>query len=167
MLHLQNNQLTHLPTKVFSALTKLEELHLDKNHLQHIHPAQFQGLVKLRELDIKFNQLRSLENGTLMPLGNRTLIHLDGNPWDCSCVSILYLSKWFNNNTQLVKPTPMCSSGQNLSYPALFPSSLSKHCTSSACFSLNMEKLMVLIVFFQGLLFLWNCCAMLNDHMCG
>nr|ABB21083.1 variable lymphocyte receptor A [Eptatretus stoutii] len=93
-LDLQYNELKSLPSKIFDSLTKLTLLRLENNKLQSLPHGVFDKLTLLEKLYLQINQLRRVPEGAFDFLSSLSDVTLYGNPWDCSCNDILYLSNW-------------------------------------------------------------------------
>nr|AAX77062.1 variable lymphocyte receptor [Lethenteron appendix] len=102
-LSLDSNQLKALPAWVFDKLTQLTGLDLNRNQLQALPTGMFDRLGNLQRFDLSRNQLKSVTRGAFDNLKSLTHIWLYGNPWDCQCTDILYLSGWVAQHSGIVR----------------------------------------------------------------
>ncbi|XP_057700927.1 leucine-rich repeat neuronal protein 2-like [Corythoichthys intestinalis] len=79
-LHLEENQLSHLPETSFSSLLALQELFLSHNNLRSIAPGAFAGLNALLRLHLNNNRLRNIDPRWFGDLQKLEVLMLGGNP---------------------------------------------------------------------------------------
>ena len=105
VLHLANNNITHITDAAFLTLTSLQELYLGSNAISAISSLTFLGLISLRVLDLSYNVITTIDanafaqasqleclllthNGIigplpptlLLPLSHLTILTLSRNP---------------------------------------------------------------------------------------
>ena len=78
-LTLSNDQITTLPNKVFSGLSKLELLDLMENELTELPKEVFSGLSKLKTLVLMYNQIAELPREVFSGLSNLKTLFLGPN----------------------------------------------------------------------------------------
>ena len=78
-LQLNNNQLTSLPSGIFSGLTNLQYLYLNNNQLTSLPSNIFSGLTSLQYLYLNYNQLTSLPSGLFSGLTSLQRVWIDNN----------------------------------------------------------------------------------------
>ena len=79
-LHLEENQLTHLPLGSFFSLPALQELFLSHNRLRSLAPGAFTGLDSLLRLHLNNNRLTSIDPRWFTALPSLEVLMLGGNP---------------------------------------------------------------------------------------
>ncbi|KAM3877892.1 leucine-rich repeat neuronal protein 2-like [Diretmus argenteus] len=79
-LHLEENQLNHLPQASFSSLPALQELFLSHNNLHSLAPGAFTGLDCLLRLHINNNRLTTINPQWFRALSHLEVLMLGGNP---------------------------------------------------------------------------------------
>ncbi|KAM4613795.1 leucine-rich repeat neuronal protein 2 [Polymixia lowei] len=79
-LHLEENQLSHLPQASFSSLPALQELFLSHNRLHSLAPGAFAGLDSLLRLHINNNKLTTIDPRWFSALPRLEVLMLGGNP---------------------------------------------------------------------------------------
>ncbi|KAM6980778.1 leucine-rich repeat neuronal protein 2 [Aplochiton taeniatus] len=79
-LHLEENQLVHLPQASFSSLPALQELFLSHNCLRSLAPGAFTGLDSLLRLHLNNNRLISIDPRWFQSLPCLEVLMLGGNP---------------------------------------------------------------------------------------
>ncbi|XP_056157766.1 leucine-rich repeat neuronal protein 2 [Lampris incognitus] len=79
-LHLEENQLSHLPQASFSSLPALQELFLSHNRLHSLAPGAFAGLDSLLRLHINNNRLTTVDPRWFQTLLRLEVLMLGGNP---------------------------------------------------------------------------------------
>lgn len=79
-LHLEENNLSHLPEASFSSLPNLQELFLNHNNLHAIAPGAFLGLDSLLRLHINSNRLSTVDPRWFRALPRLEVLMLGGNP---------------------------------------------------------------------------------------
>ncbi|XP_067096691.1 leucine-rich repeat neuronal protein 2 [Osmerus mordax] len=79
-LHLEENQLTHLPLSSFFSLPALQELFLSHNRLRSLAPGAFTGLDFLLRLHLNNNRLTSIDPRWFTALPSLEVLMLGGNP---------------------------------------------------------------------------------------
>ncbi|XP_053321892.1 leucine-rich repeat-containing protein 19 [Spea bombifrons] len=123
-LNLSDNNITGIPDKFFSGLSKLEALLLRNNSIHNIGERSFDGLENLNILDLSSNQISGMDITQALKTLNRTIkVRLYGNPWNCDC-SLLNLSAWLNEDLVILEneASTLCAtpqSMQNLTIKAL------------------------------------------------
>ena len=63
-LNLENNNITSIPSRAFSKLSKLQTLNLNHNNIQSIEAFAFDGLECITKLQLRKNQLKALESNS-------------------------------------------------------------------------------------------------------
>ncbi|XP_008049938.1 leucine-rich repeat and transmembrane domain-containing protein 1 [Carlito syrichta] len=93
ILHLQDNQIYHLPAFAFRSVPRLTTLNLSNNSLSNLAPGAFHGLQHLQVLNLAQNSLLSLESRLFhslpqlkeLDLSSNNISHLPtslGKPWE-------------------------------------------------------------------------------------
>ncbi len=78
-LHLNNNSLDTLDTKVLHCLENLKLLNLSRNNLRELDKELFQTLHNLKILDLSFNKLRHLSHDIFELLQGLETLHINDN----------------------------------------------------------------------------------------
>ncbi|XP_060766874.1 leucine-rich repeat neuronal protein 2 [Neoarius graeffei] len=81
-LHMEENQLRHLPEAAFSGLPNLQELYLNHNRLRSISPGAFKGLGNLLRLHLNSNHLMIIDRRWFHALPQLEVLMTGGNPVD-------------------------------------------------------------------------------------
>nr|AAT70323.1 variable lymphocyte receptor [Petromyzon marinus] len=102
-LWLNNNQITKLEPGVFDSLAQLTRLGLSHNQFTALPARVFDRMGNLQQINLSNNQLKSIPRGAFDNLKSLTHIWLYGNPWDCACSDILYLSRWISQHPGVVR----------------------------------------------------------------
>ncbi|XP_062621926.1 toll-like receptor 4 [Saccostrea cucullata] len=104
MLDLAYNRITFLPKNIFKGLVNLKNLNLSGNSLNHFD-LSIKHMKILSSLDLSFNRLTKIHSSTRGILTfssvNRILINLLGNPLQCSCENIDFLS-WIGSSKNII-----------------------------------------------------------------
>lgn len=108
-LNLVDNKIKRLPAKIFSYLTKLENLNLSRNSLQVLE-FDVSKLPNLKALDLSENLFVSLDvnQQALFSFMSRTqgygnfIVSLIGNPMQCSCETMSFIN-WIISNTTKIR----------------------------------------------------------------
>ena len=88
-LLLVDNEITSIPSGIFSNLTQCQMLNFRNNMITELGPGMFDGLVSLKELDLSNNGIRIIEPETFLPLGNLMVLYLHGND-----ISLVHARMW-------------------------------------------------------------------------
>ena len=76
---LYRNEITSIPSGIFSNLTKCKNLNLENNNITELRPGMFNGLVSLTKLKLSHNHITTIEAGTFDPLEKLTVLWFDRN----------------------------------------------------------------------------------------
>uniref|UniRef100_A0A8D0EF62 LRRNT domain-containing protein n=1 Tax=Strix occidentalis caurina TaxID=311401 RepID=A0A8D0EF62_STROC len=85
LLSLPHNHLGLIHSQALVGLGALQELDLSHNLLTVLSPETFLPLTSLATLNLGSNRLGELEPGVLHVLPQLRALHLQDNPWVCSC----------------------------------------------------------------------------------
>ncbi|XP_072525948.1 toll-like receptor 3 [Salminus brasiliensis] len=103
VLELDYNGLDEIPLAALRGLFQLSELSLSGNLLNFLHHSVFDDLQSLRYLRMEKNLLTSVPRETFgVPMSNLTELHMEHNPFDCTCESIQWFSEWLNTTNTSV-----------------------------------------------------------------
>uniref|UniRef100_A0A8D0EHF2 Leucine rich repeat containing 26 n=1 Tax=Strix occidentalis caurina TaxID=311401 RepID=A0A8D0EHF2_STROC len=117
LLSLPHNHLGLIHSQALVGLGALQELDLSHNLLTVLSPETFLPLTSLATLNLGSNRLGELEPGVLHVLPQLRALHLQDNPWVCSC-GILPLWRWLSHNRE--KSSLLCRLPEQLNkYPIM------------------------------------------------
>ncbi|NXA16445.1 LRR70 protein, partial [Sapayoa aenigma] len=93
-LILSYNDLENINSSTFTLLNNLMYLQLDRNKISSIGEGTFEKMGQsLKILSLAFNNITELQPEVLKPLVSLTHLHVNSNPWNCSC-KMLGLLNW-------------------------------------------------------------------------
>ncbi|XP_018591142.2 toll-like receptor 3 [Scleropages formosus] len=97
VLELDYNGFDEIPAAGLQGLRKLQELSLGGNMLDFLREGIFSDMVSLRSLNLQKNLITSVQKSVFQPaLANLSVLHMERNPFDCTCDSILWFAEWLN-----------------------------------------------------------------------
>ena len=103
ILDMDSNGLDEIPVTGLSGLSQLWELGLAGNVLDHLRGSIFDDLTSLRFLRLQRNLITSVPPGVFdSALRNLSVLHMEHNPYDCTCESILWFVNWLNTTNTSV-----------------------------------------------------------------
>ncbi|XP_061102331.1 toll-like receptor 3 [Conger conger] len=103
ILDMDSNGLDEIPLTGLSGLAQLRELSLAGNVLDHLRDSIFDDLTSLRFLRLQRNLITLVPPGVFGPaLRNLSVLHMERNPFDCTCESILWFVNWLNTTNASV-----------------------------------------------------------------
>ncbi|XP_021236058.1 leucine-rich repeat-containing protein 70 [Numida meleagris] len=118
-LILSYNYLENINSSTFTSLNSLKYLQLDRNKITSIGNGIFEKMGQsLKILNLAFNNITELQPEVLKPLVSLTHLHVNFNPWNCSC-KMLGLLKWLASSPISVKilcQNPISMRGRPLHY---------------------------------------------------
>ena len=76
---LQDNEISVIPSGIFSNLTQCQKLNLRNNMITVLGPGMFDGLVSIKELILFNNAINIIGPDTFLPLENLDVLYLNGN----------------------------------------------------------------------------------------
>ncbi|CAJ0575236.1 unnamed protein product, partial [Mesorhabditis spiculigera] len=84
-LHMAYNHIDWWPLQLPPEYSQLQFLNVSGNQLSTLPDNVGSILPKVQELDISHNRFSSLTHASLVFVNDIERVHLQGNPWDCSC----------------------------------------------------------------------------------
>nr|XP_043895516.1 leucine-rich repeat-containing protein 19-like [Solea senegalensis] len=127
-LLLDENCVTAVPDKFFTAVPHLRVISLSRNNISRLEPQALSGLDVLTELDLSHNLLTRLPTELFRGLKSLQVLKLQENPWNCSCSLLLSIKEVTAANISIGSPicaSPQTQAGKDLleATAACFPSS--------------------------------------------
>ncbi|XP_076001142.1 uncharacterized protein LOC142994279 isoform X2 [Genypterus blacodes] len=101
-LDLSENQLQLLPEGIFYELLGMKEINLQKNNISKVDVKLFEDQMLIQQLYLSDNQLQNLPSGFLDSFVVQHTVRLHGNPWKCDC-HMWYLHDWVMKNSQEIE----------------------------------------------------------------
>ncbi|NWI49342.1 LRR70 protein, partial [Calyptomena viridis] len=118
-LILSYNDLENINSSTFTLLNNLMYLQLDRNKIASIGEGTFEKMGQsLKMLSLAFNNLTELQPEVLKPLVSLTHLHINSNPWNCSC-KMFGLLNWLASSPISVRiqcQNPQSMRGRPLHY---------------------------------------------------
>lgn len=118
-LILSYNDLENINSSSFTSLNSLKYLQLDRNKIATISDGVFEKMGQsLKILNLAFNNITELQLKVLEPLVSLSHLHMNYNPWNCSC-KMFGLLKWLSSSPISVKIlcwNPLSMRGRPLHY---------------------------------------------------
>lgn len=106
-LQMDSCGLDEIPRDAFRGLSKLGDLSLSANLLDRLHESVFDDQTSLQVLQMQKNMVTSVPKQVFQPaLANLTELHMERNPFDCTCESIMWFVKWLNSTNASVTGLP-------------------------------------------------------------
>ncbi|XP_019618611.1 PREDICTED: reticulon-4 receptor-like [Branchiostoma belcheri] len=112
-LYLSNNRIRMIQSDTFQNVTSLQTLSLAFNRITYIHSQAFKNLPHIQKLYLQKNKLSAiLPSAFRMLLSIRTVINVDGNPWQCDCMMAPF--RLNTTNFQSLTDKIICSQPANV-----------------------------------------------------
>nr|XP_006630171.1 PREDICTED: toll-like receptor 3 isoform X1 [Lepisosteus oculatus] len=97
VLQLDSNGFDEIPVDGFKGLFHLLELDLGLNYLNVLPDNVFNDLTSVRVLKLQKNFITSVKETVFGPVfRNLSVLHIEKNPFDCTCDSVLWFVNWLN-----------------------------------------------------------------------
>ncbi|XP_066574328.1 toll-like receptor 3 [Amia ocellicauda] len=97
VLQMDSNGFDEIPSDGFRGLFQLQELDLSLNNLQVFPESVFDDLTSLKVLKLQKNLITSVTEQVFKPaFSHLSTLHLEKNPFDCTCDSIAWFVNWLN-----------------------------------------------------------------------
>ncbi|XP_069795338.1 toll-like receptor 3 [Narcine bancroftii] len=170
ILDLQSSGLDEIPEKAFQGLHKLDTLDLSLNNINFLPDHVFDDLDSLKFLHLQKNLVTSVAKDVFSKVfSNLTALHMEFNPFDCTCESISWFVTWLKDTNssvpgltnQYICNTPLSYYNTSVAVFDISPCKdvvPFKNAFIISCSMICVFVFAVLMVHFQGwrLEFYWN-----------